>query len=175
MISLVVAFDNQWAIGRKNQLLCNLPNDLKNFKRITEGGTVVMGRKTWESLPAKPLPNRQNIILSRSWEHTYNETGMVVNNVDDIIDSYIEFDLDEHGKEMFIIGGSQIYSEFINYADRLYITKIHHTFRNTDTFFPSISLWDWEVTEITRNYKDSRHAYDYDFIIMDRRIYNDEA
>lgn len=165
MLAIITAFDNNWAIGRDNGLLCHLPNDLKHFKSITEGHMVVMGRKTFESI-GEPLPNRKNIVLTRN-ENFHAEGIDIVHDSDDVIDIYMSSRF--AGMDMFIIGGQQIYTEFIDDVDRLYVTKIHHTVEGSDTFFPPIPLGEWEVTEVTPNKKNSKNKYDHDFVVLNRR------
>lgn len=135
-LSIIVAMANHHAIGLNNQMLCHLPDDLKRFKRITMGHTVIMGRKTWESLPKKPLPGRNNIVMSRS---PLNLTGAtVVSSVEQALD------LCPNGDESFVIGGATVYSLFLSYVDKLYITRIYHDFE-ADTFFPDFDESQWQL------------------------------
>lgn len=133
MIAAIAAVDNNWGIGYNGSLLVSIPEDLKYFKELTNNKIVIMGRKTWDSLPKKPLPNRQNIVI------TSNPTE----------DYHIEMDslktwLSVTQKDVFIIGGGQIYKELLPFCDKLYITKIHKDFENIDTFFPKLNNNEWK-------------------------------
>lgn len=167
MISMITAIDDNWAIGKDNQLLCHLPNDLKYFKQLTEGNIVVMGRKTFESV-GKPLPNRINIVMTRDEE--WNAEGVsVLHDIDDILEYYMVSCSLPDAEDMFIIGGGEIYKQFMPYVDTLHVTKIHNSFEGADAFFPPIPMIDWEVVEVTPNKKDSKNKYDHDFVVFNRR------
>jgi len=133
-ISLIAAIGARTrAIGKDNQLLWHLPEDLKRFKRVTDGHPVVMGRKTWESLPEKfrPLPGRTNIVVSR--QEGYEATGaIVVHSIDAALDAA---EAAAGSEEIFIIGGAQIYIDTLPFADRLYITSVNDDAEG-DAFFP---------------------------------------
>lgn len=127
-ISMIAAIEINLGIGKDNMLPWHIPNDLKHFKNITNGHTVVMGRKTYESI-GKPLPNRTNIVLSR----THPEWSLQL-----ILDTAKQNDV-------FIIGGSEIYNLFMPYADKLYLTLIHKNYE-CDKFFPNFFHYEWECT-----------------------------
>lgn len=142
MISIIAAIAENNAIGKDNKLLWHLPEDLKRFKELTTGNVIVMGQKTFESLPIKPLPNRTNIVITddRKFKH------------EDIIKSYsIEAAVNRAKKlakkdgEIFIIGGGSIYKQFMDIADKLYITEVKLTFEDADTFFPRIHKTKWKL------------------------------
>ncbi len=160
MISIIVAIDENRAIGKDGDLLCYLPADLKHFKNITTGHTVVMGRKTFDSLPKGALPNRINIVISRT-ERNYADT---------VYASSIEEALEKAPKdrEVFIIGGASIYNEALDFADRIYLTKIKHSFAEADTFFPAWDEAKWAVVEQVCNNADEKNSFDYDFITLER-------
>ena len=124
-IALIAAVAEKGAIGRDQQLLCHLPNDLKHFKTLTSGHTVVMGRKTFESLPNGALPNRKNIVLTHNTSLSWPNVT-VVHTLDEIPIQ------DTTEDEIFIMGGATLYNETIKIADTLYITHIHHTFDDAD-------------------------------------------
>jgi dihydrofolate reductase len=150
-IIIVAAVDQNNGLGYQNHLLCHLHDDLKNFKKLTTGHVVVMGRKTWESLSIKPLPNRKNIILSRDANATY--TGSIASiSMDDVLRSCAE------EEKIYIIGGAEIYKQFFDIAQRLIITHIHNHF-NADVFFPEIRDEDWLKVNETEHPIDERHAY----------------
>lgn len=141
MISAIVAVDNNWGIGYNGQLLEQIPDDLKYFKTLTTNNIVVMGYKTWESLPRKPLPNRINIIISHS--HSYNkiiENGTIFSSLSDFITNFNKSD-----KNIFIIGGGSIYKQLLPFCQRVYVTKIYKSYENVDTYFPNLDISeDWK-------------------------------
>ena len=128
--SIIVAAGQNGEIGLNNQLLCHLPADLRRFKELTTGHPIVMGRKTWDSLPIKPLPNRTNIVLSRNMALSIPDATVVhsLDEVGEIIDNE---------EEVFIIGGEKVYSDSIDFAHTLYLTRIEHSF-TADAYFPAI-------------------------------------
>ena len=140
MISAIVAVDSNWGIGYNGQLLEHISDDLKRFKELTSNNTVVMGRKTWESLPNKPLPNRFNIVLTSTpfqMEQTVNTKFLTMDDFLMNLDSLEEF-MNEYGKEIFIIGGGQIYHSLLSIYDRVYVTKIYKSHENVDSYFPNL-------------------------------------
>lgn len=158
-ISLIAAIDENNGIGKENKLLCHLPNDMKHFKNTTTGHVVIMGRKTYESLGKyAPLPNRTNFVISRNPELVF-EGATVYHSLNKAIVEALQLGV----KEVFIIGGGEIYKEAIKIAHKLYITKIHHTFE-PDTFFPMIHTSSWRETKREDFTADEKHAYDYSII-----------
>lgn len=155
-ISIVVAVDEQNAIGRNGDLLCHLPNDLKHFKNITSGHTVVMGRRTYESLPKGALPNRTNVVVTSDKPENYPDC-IVVRSLEEA------FENAPTDKEIFIIGGGQLYRSSLEFTDKLYLTRIHHTFEDADTFFPKINFEEWELIEKEEYKADEKHTFDYTF------------
>ena len=164
-ISLIVAVAENGVIGKDNDLIWHLPKDMQFFKEITIGHHVIMGRKNFESIPHKyrPLPNRTNIIITRQSEYKAEEC-IVVNSVE----TALEIAKNNGDIEPFIIGGGQIYRIAIekNLVDKIYLTKIHHSFKG-DTFFPELSS-DWRETNKIENKADDKHKYNYDFITLER-------
>lgn len=143
MISAIVAVDENWGIGFNGQLLEKIPEDMEHFKELTTDNIVVMGRKTWDSLPNPPLPDRLNIVLSRYYltpacEHTL---CMTLENLKYVIDNK-----DRFSEDIFIIGGGQIYKELLPLCDRVYVTKIFKSHNNVDTYFPTLEQKEWEIT-----------------------------
>jgi dihydrofolate reductase len=130
MISVIVAVDLNNAIGLNNQLLCYLPDDLKYFKRVTSGNTVIMGRHTCDSLPVKPLPNRKNIVISKTLT-ALPDGCTLVQSVEEACNQC------NSAEECFVIGGAQIYAQMLPIAQKLYVTRIHHSF-DADVWFPEI-------------------------------------
>ena len=161
IISIVVAIGRNNEIGENGNLLCHLPADLKHFKEITSGHTVIMGRKTFQSLPKGPLPNRRNIVISRN-VHLKIENAEVYPSLDH---AFIRL-VDE--REMFIIGGAQIYEQALPIADKIYLTKIHATFPEADVFFPKIDLSIWRETNRETFPADEKNPYVFSFVEYER-------
>lgn len=145
MISIIVAIDRNNAIGRDNDIPWHISADLKRFKSITMGHTVMMGRNTWESLPFKPLKGRRNIVISKSM--TATEGMEVAKSVDEAI-SMVKDD------DVFVIGGEQIYRQTIEYADRLVVTHVDIEAEGADRFFPAIDVNIWKVIEESPSERD---------------------
>lgn len=133
MISAIVAVDNNWGIGYNGELLEHIPDDLKHFKELTTGHVVVMGRKTWDSLPNKPLKDRLNLIIT-SGERQYGEMTCFI-HLAEAMARLAHIDNDE---EWFIIGGGSIYEQLLPLCNRVYVTKIYKNHDNVDTYFPNL-------------------------------------
>lgn len=164
MTNILVAYDQNRAIGADNDLPWGrgLPGDLAMFKRLTLDTSVIMGRKTFESLPPKfrPLPDRENIVLSRN-PNLDIEGVICVNSLAAAISAAT--------KEIFVIGGAQIYREALPVTDALYATEVKATFPEADTFFPEMNPEDWHETyRVHNSRKDGGDAYDYDFVRYER-------
>jgi len=156
-ISIVVATDQKNAIGKNNQLLWHLPNDLKFFKKITSGGTIIMGRKTYNSI-GKPLLNRRNIVISRQ-DNLVIEGVEVFNSIEKAIQAC------ENENEIFIIGGAEIYKQALPLTTKVYLTQVHHIFE-ADTYLTGFSISDWQLISKEDHYKDEKHLYNYSFLIL---------
>lgn len=140
MFSIITAVSKNGVIGNDNCLLWHVPEDLKRFKELTMGKTIVMGRKTFESLPFV-LPGRNHIVLTKNKNfHFIHNNVKVLNNIEDIISTY-----KDSSDEVFIIGGGEIYNLFLIHCQKLYITEILHEF-NGDTYFPKINYFNWNLT-----------------------------
>ena len=162
--SLVVAASTNNAIGKNNQLLWHLPNDMKFFKNITWAMPLLMGRKTFEALGNKPLNGRINMVLTS--DKKYKQDGaIVVHNIKDAVFFAQENDY----KELMIIGGGKVYAQTIDDADKIYITRVHQVFEDADAFFPDIDEKKWKLTSNEDHSKDDKHAYDYSFQLWQRR------
>jgi len=157
-ITAVVAIASNYAIGKNNQLLWHLPNDLKHFKNITAGGTVIMGRKTFDSV-GKPLPKRRNIVITR--QDIEIEGCEVVKSIDEAIA------LCKTEDEVFIVGGAEIYRQAMHITNRIYLTIVHQSF-DADTFFPEIDYKHWKETEREDHEADEKHQFSYSFITLER-------
>lgn len=159
--SIIVAIDLNNAIGLNNNLLCHLPNDLKHFKEVTVGHSIIMGHKTFNSLPNGALPNRKNIVLTRNKELELEGCVLAHSLQDALI-------LTEREKQVFIIGGASIYKEAINIVDNIYVTQINYAFKKADAFFPKIDLNVWKKTSQERFLMDDRNQYEHSFILYER-------
>ena len=160
-ISIIVAIAENNAIGKDNDLLWHISEDLKRFKKITKDHCVVMGKKTYFSLPVRPLPNRTNIVI----------TDIPDEKIDDCIMAYSIEDAIEKmdsGKENFIIGGGSIYRQFLPLADKLYITRVHKEF-DADTFFPEIDKNIWQLADKQDINNDPQNDFTYSFEIYERK------
>jgi dihydrofolate reductase len=156
-LSIIAALGKNNEIGQGNRLLCRLPDDLKRFKEITSGRAVIMGRKTFESLPKGALPNRKNIVISRN-ENLKIEGATVCSSLDYALIKL----MDE--EEVFIIGGGEIYRQALAIADKLYLTKIHANFPEADVFFPEINYREWREVSRETHPADDRHPYSFSFV-----------
>jgi dihydrofolate reductase len=155
MISIIAAIGKNRELGKDNKLLWHIPEDMERFKKLTTGQVVIMGRKTYQSLPKKfqPLPSRVNIVVTRN--HAYTPLGCVTSNsIEEAIKKAKEFD-----KEIFIIGGASIYQQGIKYADRLYLTLVNKEFTDADAFFPDYSEFKKKLFQ--ENHQDKNYSYQF--------------
>lgn len=158
IISIIVAIAKNYAIGKNNRLLWHMPNDLKHFKQVTSGRTIIMGRKTYESV-GRPLPNRRNIVLTRQ---VIQIPGCeVVQSIDEALS------LCAHEDEVFIGGGAEIYKQAMDKTDRIYLTIIRQDFE-ADTFFPEIDYVKWIETDREDFEPDEKNPFPYSFITLNR-------
>ena len=155
-ISIIVAIAANNAIGKDNQLLWHISNDLKRFKKITQGHPVIMGKKTFESLPKAPLPNRTNIVITDDPNETF-EGCITVYSIDEALEHC------DKQEESFIIGGGSIYRQFMPHASKLYITKVHKDY-DADTFFPEIKEKEWKLVEKEEVNDDPQNDFTYSFL-----------
>lgn len=162
LISLIVAVAENNVIGGNNQLLWRLSDDLKNFKRITTGHTILMGRKTFESI-GKALPKRENIVITRKENFSF-ENIKTFNS----IKTALEYCKNQGREEVFMIGGGEIYRETFVLADKIYYTQVKTTL-DGDTFFPKIDWQTWDVLTKESFYKNEKNEYDFDFLVLERK------
>lgn len=156
-LTIIVAAGENNAIGKDNDLIWHLSDDLKRFKALTNGHHIIMGRKTFESFP-KPLPNRTHIVITRQNGYKAPEGVIIVNNLDDAIDAA------RHDKQPFIIGGGEIYKQSMTLADKIELTRVHSNFENADTYFPEIDTMQWtEINRVSHD-ADENHEYAFSFI-----------
>lgn len=161
MISLIAAVARNGAIGHNNKLLYWLPNDLKRFKALTTGHTIVMGRKTFESFPKGALPNRRNVVLSR--QSVSFPGAEVFSSLEAALASC------SSDEEVFIIGGETLYRQSIAMAHRLYLTHVDDVPTQADAFFPEVNLQEWQVMADEAHGTDERHQQAYRFVDYCRR------
>lgn len=161
-LTLIVAAGENNAIGKDNDLIWHLSNDLKRFKKLTNGHHIIMGRKTFESFP-KPLPNRTHVVITRQPNYKAPDGVIIVNALVDAIDAAR---LDPNP---YIIGGGEIYRQAMSLVDKLEITRVHATFENADTFFPEIDETIWKEVDRTTHDADEKHAHAFSFITYVRK------
>jgi dihydrofolate reductase len=157
-ISIIAAVAKNRAIGFENKLIYWLPNDLKRFKALTTGHTIIMGRNTFESLPKGALPNRRNVVLSTTVKEL--PSCEVFPTLDAALQSC------QPDEDIYIIGGARVYEQAISKADRLCLTEVDDTPAQADAFFPDYS--DWQVVNKEAHPKDERHEYEYAFVDYER-------
>ena len=153
IVSLIAVVDEQFGLGKNNALLCHLPADLQHFKSLTVGKPIIMGRNTFESI-GKPLPGRQNIVLTHRLMEIEGIT--IANSLD------VAFELTNNHEEIMIIGGASIYEQALVFAERIYLTVIHHQFE-ADVFFPQLDKAVWVVQSEHTRTRDERNCYDMTF------------
>ena len=159
IVSLVVAMSDNGIIGVNNQLPWRLPNDLRRFKAITMGKPIIMGRKTFDSI-GKPLPGRQNIVISRRSDLII-EGCLVVNSIDSALQSASKSD------EVMIIGGADVYRQALPLAQRIYLTRVHADVQG-DAGFPQLNMNEWRETSHEHHGADEQHAHAYSFLNLER-------
>lgn len=160
-INIAVAIAENYAIGKDNKLLWHMPEDTKFFKRTTSGHAVIMGRKTFDSV-GKPLPNRQNIVVTHKTELEI-PGAVVVNSLESAYKA-----VEQPDAQIFVIGGAEIYKKALPDVQRIYLTTIHHTF-DGDTFFPKLDMDDWQEVSSETHKADEKNKYDYTFAVLERK------
>jgi len=160
MISIIVAIAENYAIGKNNDLLWHIPEDLKRFKRITSGHKVIMGKKTYLSLPFRPLRNRENIVITDNPKDVF-EGCTVVYSIAEALKRC------ETAEENFIIGGASVYNQFFPYTDRLYLTRVHREFEG-DVFFPNINFEEWDLVSREDFPVDEQLGFSYSYLVYNR-------
>ena len=160
-LCMIAVIGKNFELGKNNQLLCHLPADLKRFKEITSGYSVIMGDRTWESLPIKPLPKRRNIVITLDKNATYHDCE-VVHTLDDAVD------LVKNEEKAFIIGGATIYKLFIDRVETLYLTRLDADF-DADVFFPTVDFSQWQMIGEVIYEKDERNGYRMRFQTFKRK------
>lgn len=162
LTAMVAAAENN-AIGKDNDLLWHLPKDMKFFKETTSGHAVIMGRKTLESFK-RPLPNRENIVITRQTD--YHPEGVhIVHSLDEAVALAKTLE----NEECFVLGGGEIYKQSIHLCDRVYLTRVHASFSDAEAYFPELDLAEWEEAWREEHPVDERHAYAYTFLRYERK------
>lgn len=161
-LSIICALTTNRAIGNKGQLLYYLPADLKHFKNLTTGHTIIMGRKTYESLPKGALPNRRNVVLTHQTDFTAPNVE-VFHSLNEALSSCTD------NEEVFIIGGESIYAAALPLADQLCLTHIHATPQEADTFFPTYDEEEWQMTGSEAHEPDEKNCLPYTFAFYQRK------
>lgn len=156
-LTIIVAVGEDNAIGKDNDLIWHLSDDLKHFKKLTSGHHIIMGRKTFESFP-KPLPNRTHVVITRQDKYKVPSGIVVVNSMEDALDA------SKDDPQPFIIGGGEIYRQALPLADKIELTRVHASFEGADTFFPELDKNNWKEVANTYHMKDENHEYDFSFL-----------
>lgn len=166
-LSIIVAAAENNVIGKDNSLIWHLPTDMKFFKEKTKGHAIITGRKNYESIPEKfrPLPDRTNIVITRQLD--YNAKGaIVVSSIEEAIE-YVETHF--ANQEVFIIGGAEIYKQTLTMCQKVYLTRIHHTFQG-DVFFPELPLTYWKLKAQLSISADEKNKYPFTFETWERKV-----
>ena len=157
-ITMIAAVASNRAIGYQNKLIYWLPNDLKRFKALTTGHTILMGRKTFDSL-GRVLPNRHHVVLTHADDSYFPEEVEVVHSFAEVYTKYRDVD-----EDVFIIGGGEIYRLFFSYAEKMYLTQVNEIYFNADTFFPEIDARNWDVRDLQEIDEDGHQAVIREYI-----------
>lgn len=152
-LSLIVAVAENWAIGKDNNLLWHISDDLRRFKTLTTGHCIIMGRKTYESFPKRPLPNRRNIVITSNMKY-HDEGCEVVHSVQEALEQC------ESDEQPFIIGGATVYGQFLPFVAKIYLTKVFATFE-ADTFFPPINPEEFREVSVSEVFTDEKSGLRY--------------
>lgn len=163
MLSIIVAKANNDVIGGDNKLLWHISKDLKRFKEITTGHTIIMGRKTFESLP-KVLPNRKHIVITRDKNFKVDSDMVhIVNDISTVLEKFKDSD-----EEAFVIGGGEIYKALLPYCKKIYLTRVYKNFEG-DTIFPNLDLEDWNIINKSEIFTNEKDNLKFDFIDLIRK------
>ena len=165
-ISIIAAAAENNAIGRRGEIPWHISEDFKYFKRVTSGHPVVMGYMTWLSLPFKPLPKRENIIISIfPMEKPPYDNVRVVSSLEEALAAETPEGADE---EIFVIGGGYTYAQAMQYADRIYLTRVHTVIEDADTFVPEIPEEEWECVSASERLYDEQSDVEFEFLVYER-------
>lgn len=162
MLSIIVAKAKNNAIGKNNALIWHLPDDLKRFKRLTTGHTIIMGRRTFESL-GRALPNRYHVVLCNDIDLDIDDKNVEVLNDISLLDKYINSE-----EENFVIGGATMYKLLMPLSQKMYITEIDKAF-DGDVYFPEVNLNEWEITNVEPGPNDGENSFKYEYVTYERK------
>lgn len=162
-LSIIVAIAQNGAIGKDNDLLWHLSGDLKRFKQLTTGHPVVMGRKTWDSLPKRPLPGRQNIVMTNNPDFRA-DGATVVHSINDLFKVLKDCD-----DEVFVMGGAAIYKALLPFSQRLYITRVYRDYE-ADVYFPTIDMSEFNLVDLGEPMLDEESGLDYAYEEYERKF-----
>ncbi|MBW9144774.1 dihydrofolate reductase [Clostridium sp. CM027] len=161
MLTCIVAIGENFAIGKNNKLLWHFSKDLKRFKQITSGNTIIMGRKTFESLPGI-LPQRHHIVITQNKDFVVNDERVtVLNSKEELLETL------EDSKEYFVIGGGEIYKLLLPHCNKIHLTKVHKEY-DAEVFFPELNYLEWNIREEETGYIDDDKAAPYSFLTLER-------
>ncbi|MBU3091724.1 dihydrofolate reductase [Clostridium sp. CM028] len=161
MLTCIVAIGENFAIGKNNKLLWHFSKDLKRFKQITSGNTIIMGRKTFESLPGI-LPQRHHIVITQNKNFVVNDERVtVLNSKEELLESL------EDSKEYFVIGGGEIYKLLLPHCNKIHLTKVHKEY-DAEVFFPELNYLEWNIREEETGYIDDDKTTPYSFLTLER-------
>ncbi len=162
MISMISALAKNRAIGKRNALPWYLPADLKHFKELTTGKTIVMGLNTFKSVGERPLPNRKNVVLTDDKNYRAPDGVVLAHSIDEVLE------MTKNDGEIMISGGAMVYKQFLPMAERLYLTFIDHDF-DGDIFFPEFNMADWKEVSREDHQPDEKNLYPYSFVVLERK------
>ncbi len=160
MIHVIAAVDERGALGKQGKLLCHVPLDLHYFKKMTQGQSILMGRKTFESI-GKALPQRENFVLTRQSSARF--LGCIT------VTSMEEALRQKHSDILWVIGGGEIYQQYLGYADKIFLTKIHHAFDSADTYFPPVDAHQWQKISEKFHQVGEKNAYPLSFQVYQNK------
>lgn len=164
IVSLIVAYSKNMAIGLDNKMLWHLSDDFKNYKKVTMGHSLIMGRKTFESI-GKPLPGRTSILITRNKNYRAPDGVYITHSLKEAI----ELAKSLGDSECFINGGGEIYKESLPFVDKLYLTEVDCTIEKADAFFPEVDLLKWNKVDGFKFSKDSKNEYDWSFSLYEKK------
>ena len=171
MIACIACIDQNYGIGKNNELLVRIPEDMKHFKKLTNNGSIIMGHKTYDTLPKKPLPDRTNIVITTKVKRPKpQKDGSIFSDMEHIKTWLSNENVIKENNGIYVIGGGIIYSQLLPYCERIYLTKVLHSYENVDTYFPNIdNMSEWEMTEESE--VKEHNGIKYQFCIYDRVDY----
>ena len=161
MLSIIVAKAKNNVIGKNNTLIWHIPDDLKRFKQLTTGHTIIMGRKTFESL-GRVLPNRHHVVLCKNTKLNINDENVEIINDISMLEKYIK-----DSEENFVIGGATIYKQLMSKCSKMYITEINKDFEG-DVLFPEIDENEWKIVKREKGPKDEENSFDYEYVTYEK-------